>query len=51
MVAFSVLRKILGFLQNRVALGGLPPRAPTDPYVRDYRIRFLRYDFATRHLE
>ena len=33
---------------NRVALGGVPPRAPTDPYVRDYRIRFLSYDFATR---
>jgi hypothetical protein len=33
---------------NRVALGGRPPRAPTDPYVRDYRIRFLCYDFATR---
>ena len=33
---------------DRVALGGVPPRAPTDPYVRDYRIRFLSYDFATR---
>jgi hypothetical protein len=34
--------------EDRVALGGFPPRAPTDPYVRDYRIRFLRYEFATR---
>src|SRR5262249_17069796 len=23
------------------ARGGCPPRAPTDPYVRDYRIRLL----------
>src|SRR4030095_11149171 len=26
---------------RRVARGGCPPRAPTDPYVRDYRIRLL----------
>ena len=26
----------------RVDLGGCPPRPPTDPYVRNYRIRFLR---------
>ena len=26
----------------RVDLGGCPPRPPTDPYVRDYRIRFFR---------
>ncbi len=25
-----------------VAQGSYPPRAPTDPYVRDYRIRLLR---------
>jgi hypothetical protein len=29
----------------RVDLGGYPPRPPTDPYVRDYRIRFLRSRF------
>lgn len=29
----------------RVDLGGCPPRPPTDPYVRDYRIRFLRPRF------
>ena len=26
----------------RVALGGYPPRAPTDPDVRDYRIRLVQ---------
>ena len=26
---------------RRVARGGFPPRAPTDPYVQDYRIRLL----------
>jgi hypothetical protein len=29
----------------RVDLGGCPPRPPTDPYVRNYRIRFLRLRF------
>ena len=29
----------------RVGLGGHPPRPPTDPYVRNYRIRFLRPRF------
>src|ERR1700760_4159289 len=31
-----------GHPRRRVDLGGYPPRPPTDPYVRDYRIRFLR---------
>lgn len=28
--------------RSRVDLGSCPPRPPTDPYVRNYRIRFLR---------
>ena len=28
--------------RGRVALGSHPPRAPTDPYVRNSRIRFFR---------
>ena len=27
---------------GRVAPGGYPPGAPADPYVQDYRIRFLK---------
>ena len=37
-------RRLPDHAQNpdrRVARGGFPPRAPTDPYVRDYRIRLL----------
>ena len=36
---------------GRVVLGGCPPRAPTDPYVHDSRIRFLksRVRYATVH--
>jgi hypothetical protein len=36
----------------RVDLGGYPPRPPTDPDVRDYRIRLLemRIRYA-RHTE
>ena len=30
-----------GGAQRRVARGGCPPGGPTDPYVRDYRIRLL----------
>ena len=32
----------------RVALGGYPPRAPTDPDVRDFRIRLVRSTVHTR---
>ena len=32
----------------RVALGGYPPRAPTDPDVRNYRIRLVRPTLHTR---
>src|SRR5262249_53056399 len=32
----------------RVALGGYPPRAPTDPDVRNYRIRLVRSTLHTR---
>jgi hypothetical protein len=35
--------RVEGFF--RVDLGDCPPRPPTDPYVRDYRIRFLRPRF------
>ena len=31
-----------GSLAGRVALGGYSPRAPTDPYVRNSRIRFFK---------
>jgi len=36
----------------RVDLGGCPPRPPTDPYVQNYRIRFLRprFRYATSGL-
>jgi hypothetical protein len=39
----------LGDPSGRVGLGGCPPRPPTDPYVRDYRIRFFgpRFRYAT----
>jgi len=30
---------------GRVALGDFSPRAPTDPDVRDYRIRLFRWWF------
>ena len=36
---------------DRVAPGGFPPGAPTDPYVRDYRIRFLSSDRFGRQTE
>jgi hypothetical protein len=36
---------------ERVALGGYPPRAPTDPYVQNSRIQFLDYVFAARYFE
>src|SRR5262245_18181103 len=32
----------------RVALGSCPPRAPTDPDVRNYRIRLVRPTLHTR---
>jgi hypothetical protein len=32
----------LGGVGRRVAPGGLPPGAPTDPDVRNSRIRFVR---------
>src|SRR5262249_20739711 len=32
----------------RVALGGYPPRAPTDPDVRNYRLRLVRPTVHTR---
>jgi hypothetical protein len=32
----------------RVALGSCPPRAPTDPDVRNYRIRLVRSTLHTR---
>ena len=31
-----------GEVKGRVAAGDCSPAAPTDPYVRDYRIRFLK---------
>src|SRR5262245_7358296 len=33
---------------SRVALGGYPPRAPTDPDVRNYRIRLVQSTVHTR---
>jgi protein gp37 len=39
---FDIMRKA----HCRVDLGGCPPRPPTDPYVRDYRIRFFRSRFC-----
>ncbi len=36
-VGVCVLHRIVG----RVALGSCPPKAPTDPDVRNYRIRLL----------
>src|SRR5262249_31334990 len=33
---------------SRVALGSCPPRAPTDPDVRNYRIRLVRPTLHTR---
>ena len=36
-VGMCALHKFVG----RVALGSCPPRAPTDPDVRNYRIRLL----------
>src|SRR5262249_2598076 len=33
---------------RRVALGGYPPRAPTDPDVRNYRIRLVQPTVHTR---
>jgi hypothetical protein len=36
-VGVCVLHRLVG----RVALGSCPPRAPTDPDVRNYRIRLL----------
>src|SRR4029453_9971762 len=37
-----IRRRGHGLHDRRVARGGCPPRAPTDPYVRDYRIRLFR---------
>jgi hypothetical protein len=33
---------VFGRRVGRVALGGHSPRAPTDPYVRNSRIRFFK---------
>src|SRR5262249_19440771 len=35
-------RRAQANLRSRVVLGGYPPRAPTDPDVRHYRIRLVR---------
>ncbi len=47
-VGVWALHRIVG----RVALGSYPPRAPTDPDVRNYRIRLLkqrlRYELRCR---
>jgi len=47
-VGVCVLHEFVG----RVALGSCPPRAPTDPDVRNYRIRLfeqrLRYELRWR---
>jgi len=47
-VGVCVLHEFVG----RVALGSCPPRAPTDPDVRNYRIRLLeqqlRYELRCR---
>src|SRR5436305_15190072 len=40
--AVSVACQTISFRTCRVDLGGCPPRPPTDPYVRNYRIRFFR---------
>jgi hypothetical protein len=42
---FSALFREAPGLRFRVDLGGCPPRPPTDPYVRNSRIRFLRSRF------
>ena len=41
-------RSRLHSLTCRVALGGYPPRAPTDPDVRNYRIRLVQSTVHTR---
>src|SRR5579864_6492578 len=41
-------RSRLYSLTCRVALGGYPPRAPTDPDVRNYRIRLVQSTVHTR---
>ena len=42
---WAILRFHLPYFTDncRVDLGGYPPRSPTDPDVRNYRIRFFRY--------